>query len=90
MVRPYALSLIEQLNNTKLNKELVKFRLNKCEIFCVNKLNVFEPTGNYTLTTETLEQVNADNRNTRTSCELCSKITIKTPCHGWETTWIYG
>lgn len=48
MVRPYALSLREQLNNTKLNKELVKFRLNKCEIFCANKLNFFEPTGNYT------------------------------------------
>ena len=71
MVRSYVLFIKEQLNNTELDKELLTFRLKKCEDFCINKLDTLLPAGNY--------MFKINNRNTRKRYETCSKLTIKTP-----------
>ena len=37
--------LIEQLNNTELDKELIIFRLNECQDFWIHKLKTLKPHG---------------------------------------------
>ena len=39
------LTLIKQLNNTELDKELLTFRLKKCEDFWIHKLKTLKPHG---------------------------------------------
>ena len=55
---------------------------NICVIFIyIFKLFIAHPVGNY--------MFKVDNRNTRTSCEICSKLTLKTPKRLYCKLWTY-
>ena len=65
LIRKECIILLRDRQNREINKEI---RVQTDQEFEQNEIN---PTGIYLL--------KVNNRNTRTRCEICSKLTIKTP-----------
>ena len=67
------LSMIMALQKNKEQGKIVRFNVDKriCSQVFFYHLHTFYPAGIY--------MINGNNRNTRTRCEICSNLIIKTP-----------